>query len=198
MNESSLNLLWQETKKGNRMAFEKLYLLTIRELSNRAYKIVKDEDKVKDILQESFVALFQKKELLPEDLNIGGYLASVVKYKSLNCLRDLLSEKISFGPAVNMEVLLDEEDGLSHEYAIQKIQNSILELPDRCQNVFVLKYYNNMSYRQIAEKMGISVKTVEKHIHYGLVLLRRKLNKDQLLLVAILVQIVALYRKTIY
>jgi len=69
-----------------------------------------------------------------------------------------------------------------------RIARSINTLPQKCKEVFMLNYYGNMSYKTIAQEMGISVKTVEKHMSKALQVLRRELKEEHylgILLVAV-------------
>lgn len=194
MASASLDLLWKNIQKDNIKSFAALYQLTYKKLGNLCYKIVDDEEIVKDILQECYVSLYQKRSDLPEDLNVEGYLYATVKYSSFKYLRDILSKKQALFVPYQSEHDYDQsfqisEGDLYDDHLMDDVLGSISELPERCRNAFVLKYFNNMSYREISEKMAISPKTVEKHVHYGLSILRKKFPKDQLLLVAILVNI---------
>lgn len=197
MASASLDLLWKNIQKDNIKSFAALYQLTYKKLGNLCYKIVDDEEVVKDILQESYVSLYQKKNDLPEDLNVEAYLYKTVKYSAFKYLRDVLSKKQALIVPYQADYEYEDcaqpqagEGDLYDDNLMDNVMGSIAELPDRCRNAFVLKYFNNMSYQEISEKMDISPKTVEKHVHYGLSILRKKFPKDQLLLVAILLEII--------
>lgn len=168
-------------QQGNKEAFELLYKKTVLPLTNRAYRIIKDEELVKDILQEVYVSLYTKKNKLPADLNVMGYLYNAVKYKVSTVLRDKLSEETHhlhlskqtrFTEASQSE--LYERTELSNQ-----IRAGIYILPEKCREAFILNHYDNLTYKAIAHKMGISVKTVEKHISKALHLLRKELNREE-------------------
>lgn len=183
MTSVSLHLLWQNIKKGNIRSFESLYRLTYKKLSNLIFKIVDNDEIAKDILQECYVSLYQKKDSLPADLNVEAYLYSTVKYSSFKYLRDVLSKKqtlyVSYTAAYDFEDHLPTvEENKTDESRMDSILDGISELPDRCRSAFVLKYFNNMSYKEISQTMAISPKTVEKHVHYGLTILRKKFRKN--------------------
>lgn len=193
MTPDAPELLWKKIKKDHLRSFEKLYQLTYQKLGNLCFKIVDDEESVKDILQESYVSLYQKKDVLPEDLNVEAYLYATVKFRSFKYLRDVLSKKqalfVSYKADYDYAETFEsreEDDIYEEECLVDNVLGSIAELPERCRNAFMLKYFQNMSYREISEKMEISPKTVEKHIHYGLSLLKKKFRKNQILIVVIL------------
>jgi len=218
MAAETADILWRQIKKDQFRSFEKLYQLTHQKLANLCYKILDDEELTKDILQECYVSLYQKKESLPDDLNVEAYLYAAVKYSSFKYLRDVLTKRKSlfvsydansdyastsedpyqWPPYTNLHQpadILDQGIALAfnpadtEESLIDHVMNSIQELPERCRNAFMLKYFKNMSYREISEQMEISPRTVEKHVHYGLHLLKKKFRKNQILIVILLTRL---------
>lgn len=67
-----------------------------------------------------------------------------------------------------------------------RIRTSIDTLPEKCRQAFMLNHYGSMSYKDIAQEMGISVKTVEKHIGKAVQVLRNELKEEKLISVAVL------------
>lgn len=178
-------------QQGNKEAFELLYNKTVSHLTNHAYRIIKDEEQVKDILQDVYVSLYTKKDKLPADLNVMGYLYNAVKYKVSTILRDKLSREsyhIHLLKQVNLSKSsqpdLYEKTELSNQ-----IKAGIYMLPEKCREAFILSHYDNLTYKAIAHKMGISVKTVEKHISKALHFLRKELKEEQSIYLVILMVI---------
>jgi RNA polymerase sigma-70 factor (family 1) len=166
-----------------------LYKNTVLQLTNQAYSILKDKELTKDILQDVFVTLYTRRLELPADINIIGYLTNAVKYKVSTLLRDRLSKSNH-----HLTILQQQQDsGLSQHNAYEhtelknRIRNGIDTLPEKCRQAFMLNHYGSMSYKDIAREMGISVKTVEKHIGKALQVLRRELNEEKLIGIIIIV-----------
>jgi RNA polymerase sigma-70 factor (family 1) len=182
------NQLWNAIRRGDEKAFELLYNNTLLSLSNQAYSILKDRELIKDILQDVFVTLYTRRHELPADLNIMGYLTNAVKYKVSNLLRDRLSKE------THHLCILQSEQGTTFSQSVpyehtelkNRIRASIDTLPEKCRQAFMLNHYGSMSYKDIAQEMGISVKTVEKHIGKALQVLRAALNEEKLVSVAII------------
>lgn len=168
-------------QQGNKAAFEALYNKTVLPLTNHAYRIIKDEDLVKDILQDVYVSLYTKKDKLPADLNVMGYLYNAVKYKVSTALRDKLSRETHhldlLKHTASAELL--QPDQYEETELRNQIRAGIYILPEKCRQAFILNHYDNLPYKAIALEMGISVKTVEKHISKALQLLRKELTKEQ-------------------
>ncbi|MEI3797751.1 RNA polymerase sigma-70 factor, ECF subfamily [Chitinophaga ginsengisegetis] len=182
--------LWQQARSGDTKAFELLYRATVISLSNQAFRILKDREQVKDIIQDIFTSLYLRRDELPGDVNISGYLNNAVKYKVSNQLRNkLLKEnhhQVLIRQAHQQEVVQPVQ--LEQHELKNRIARSINTLPQKCKEVFMLNYYGNMSYKTIAQEMGISVKTVEKHMSKALQVLRRELKEEHylgILLVAV-------------
>ncbi|WP_235015957.1 RNA polymerase sigma-70 factor [Chitinophaga ginsengisegetis] len=152
--------------------------------------MLKDREQVKDIIQDIFTSLYLRRDELPGDVNISGYLNNAVKYKVSNQLRNkLLKEnhhQVLIRQAHQQEVVQPVQ--LEQHELKNRIARSINTLPQKCKEVFMLNYYGNMSYKTIAQEMGISVKTVEKHMSKALQVLRRELKEEHylgILLVAV-------------
>lgn len=167
-----------------------MYRATVISLSNQAFRILKDREQVKDIIQDIFISLYLRRDELPGDVNISGYLNNAVKYKVSNQLRNkLLKEnhhQVLIRQAHQQEVVQPVQ--LEQHELKNRIARSINTLPQKCREVFMLNYYGNMSYKTIAQEMGISVKTVEKHMSKALQVLRRELKEEHylgMLLVAV-------------
>lgn len=150
-----------------------LYNKTIVPLSDYAFRILKDEHLVKDILQDLFVNIYTRRKEIAEDINITGYLHNAVKYKIANVLRSRVNS--------NTESLSDEEadeysyipsDRIEEKEMRVELENKIQTLPQKCRKAFILNYVDELSYRDIASEMNISIKTVEKHISKALRVLR--------------------------
>ena len=163
-----------------------MYNNTVLPLTNQAYSILKDRELVKDILQDVFVSLYARRHELPTDMNIVGYLTNAVKYKVSTHLRDQLSRNTHHVAILQHEQQAALSQSFPYEQSELKnrIRKSIDTLPEKCRQAFMLNYYGSMPYKDIAQEMGISVKTVEKHIGKALQVLRAALNEEKLIPIA--------------
>jgi RNA polymerase sigma-70 factor (ECF subfamily) len=165
-----------------------LYNNTVFILTNQAYSILKDRELIKDILQDVFVTLYTRRLELPTDLNIVGYLINAVKYKVSTLLRDRLSKETHHLTILQGEqrATFSQPFPYEHTELKKRIRAGIDTLPGKCRQAFMLNHYGSMSYKDIAQEMGISVKTVEKHIGKALQVLRKELNEEKLVSVVII------------
>jgi len=178
-------LLSQE--KGFKQVFESFYPRLLR----FAIEYVKDKREAENILQDVFLTLWEKRNSLKTDTNLTAYLLTLVKSQCLNYLKhkrvvEAYSKKTQ---------TTNEQETIFNYYAISKfnpeqidieslellVEKAISELPDQCRKVFELSRYDGLKYKEIAEKLNISVKTVETHMSNALKILRLNL-KDSFLI----------------
>jgi RNA polymerase sigma-70 factor (ECF subfamily) len=111
-----------------------------------------------------------------------------VKYKVSTVLRDRLAKESHHGLLLRtaQQAELTQPDVYEHTALKKKIRAGIDTLPEKCRQAFMMNHYGSLSYKAIAHEMGISVKTVEKHISKALQLLRKELSGEQYMCLAIL------------
>jgi RNA polymerase sigma-70 factor (ECF subfamily) len=186
--------LWQAIQGDDKKAFEQLYRQTVLPLSKLAYGLLRDKELSRDILQDIFASLYIRRHELPADLNVGGYLNNAVKYKASTLLRDKLARESHHVYLLKkeQEAELLQPNAYEHTALKKRIRAGIESLPEKCRQAFMMNHYGSLSYKAIASEMGISVKTVEKHISKALQLLRKELSEEQYMCISIAV-LTALY-----
>ncbi len=142
-----------------------------------AQKYVKDVETAKEIVQNAFISLWEKRDTIDMSRPVKSYLTMVIHNKCTNYLRD--NRKFD-KYILDIENLLDvpENDGadsLVEDELKLKIDASIAELPEKCREIFVMNRYENLKYKEIADKLQISVKTVETQISKALQHMRLRL-----------------------
>jgi RNA polymerase sigma-70 factor, ECF subfamily len=149
-------------------------------------KYVKDWDEAKGLVHEVFVTVWEKFDALPADTNYRSYLFTAVRNRSLNYLRDkkknVLLEQIPEDKLTSINTSLEVSE-LERE-----IELGIQSLPEKCRMVFELNRGDGLKYAQIAEKLGISVKTVEAQMSKALSVLKEHLKEFLPLLIFLLGQ----------
>ena len=155
--------------------FEILFKKYFVPLTAYCTKFLKDTETAKDIVHKSFMNLWEKRDSLPDKKNIPALLYRIGYNLSLNYIRD--NKKFNFGdeyPNVEEENSFADEDIQASELAAAVAQ-TIREMPRKSREVFILSRYENLSNKSIAEKLEISIKTVEAHITNALKMLRKKI-----------------------
>ncbi len=155
--------------------FEKLFRDLFMPLCGFALRYVPEADEAKGIVHDVFVHLWERFDQLPADTNHRSYLYTAVRNRCLNFLRD--RKKMVTLDVVAEQPSAPEESALETEQLAQEIDWAIRQLPDRCREVFELNRFEGLKYVQIAEKLGISVKTVETQMTKALAHLRTHLAR---------------------
>jgi len=163
---------------GDNPSFEELFRRYYEPLSHYAYKYVRDRVASEDIVQDVFLKLWNKREALKDDVALKPYLYVAVRNTSLNHIkiasRKATIEDDKFDPLfVNSRTA---EDDLQFQELEQKVMAAINQLPPKCREVFVLSRYEDKSYKEIAETLEISVKTVENQMGKALRKMRESLG----------------------
>lgn len=140
-----------------------------------ARQYVFDNDKVKDIVHDVFINIWEKGELYEEEVLIKSYLFTSVKNRCFNFLRD--NKKFS-----SHEDYMDYDSAISTPQPMETneleaiIKKEIENLPDKCREVFMMSRFEEKKYSDIALQLDISVKTVEAHMSKALKILRENLS----------------------
>lgn len=157
--------------------FEMLFKSHFAGLCFFAQKYVKDFETAKEIVQDAFISLWEKRDTIDMARHVKSYLTMIIHNKCTNYLRD--NRKFD-QYILDIENLLevpeyDGADSMVENELKLKIDLSIAELPDKCREIFVLNRYENLKYQEIADKLQISVKTVESQMSKALQHLRIRL-----------------------
>jgi RNA polymerase sigma-70 factor, ECF subfamily len=182
--EISTKILWQKVKKGNLKAFETLYKSYFPSLCLYSYGLIPDEELVKEIVNDVFLKIWDKRTEIDVQYGVKPYLFRCVHNACLDHLRLKKSLRQYQLTVITDKIreLADPDD----EYIFQQITlkglekdvtTSIDKLPDRCREIFILSRYELLSYTEISERLNISVNTVKTHISRALESLRVSLKK---------------------
>jgi RNA polymerase sigma-70 factor (ECF subfamily) len=162
-------------KDGDRYVFNEIHDRCFDTLFRSAYNVLRDRDACMDIVQEVFAWFWEHKEQ-HEMSSIKGYLLMAVKYQTANYIRSSRVRENYRLAQVEENFSVNEESLELQE--LQAIIKSFSEqLPKHCREVFKLSREEHMSNKEIAEKLGISEKTVSVQIMRALSKLRGELGK---------------------
>lgn len=175
LNDQELAVL---LKKGNEAAFYEIYERYKGILHMHAYKKLVDFEEAKDVVQELFSALWDKRNDLPETVNFSGYLYSSVRNRIFNIYAH---KKVAAGYVTSFQKINSEASYITDELVrenelARQIEAEITALPERMREVFLLSRKEHLSHKEIAERLDISEFTVKNHIKKALKTLRFKLG----------------------
>lgn len=163
-------------KQGDQIAFTEIYNRYWAEMYYHAFRMLKDEDSSKDVVQDVFSTLWLKSSAVNVNTKISGHLYISVRNKVLNLVaqnkvrNDYLSSVAAFiTNTTNDALLLDERE------ILEIVENEIRNLPPRMREIFELSRKDNLSHKEIAEKLNLSDQTVKKQVQNALKIIKNKL-----------------------
>lgn len=150
-----------------------------------AYRLSGDKDMAEDIVQDVYYELWKKRDELVLEEAIKFYLFRSIYTKTLNYLQSKgYTDREAFEQSTEGRIqqiylqshISDQESELIYKELQKEVDTAINSLPEQCKKVFILSRKHELKNREIAEQLGISVKTVEKHISKALSILRLSLK----------------------
>lgn len=172
-------------KEGDRAAFDALCRERYASLISYARLFLR-RDCAEDIVQDVLFSVWLRRSFLDEEQNLQSYLIRSVYNRCMNCLAEekrsrqyasYYQQKVSslmsayYSPDNNPTVM-----GIYNADLRQNLEKAIDNLSPRCREVFTLSYIEHLSGKQISERLGLSLSTVENHIYSALKQLRLSLT----------------------
>ncbi len=151
---------------------------------NYGYKIIEDNDLIKDAIQDVFVTIWRRRTHLADVTSVPAYLFVALKMRLYRLIQNELkkSEKeIDLKQEENSFILSEEEIRISDETDIRKrkiLAKAINKLPPQKREVVYLFFYNGMDYDEISEIMNIDVQTVRNYMSMAIKKIRNVFNVE--------------------
>lgn len=168
--------------------FDQIYVIYFSRMHRFAKEYVVFDEDAENIVQDVFLLLWEKKEVLDVKVSLAAYLFSLVKNKCIDHLRhSVVDEEYKKELKAKLYALEQLNYNASSEEDIEEVLNNALaKLPPRCKEIFIKSRIEGKKYQEIAIDLNISVNTVENQISIALKKLRAEL-KDYLPLLTFLV-----------
>jgi RNA polymerase sigma-70 factor (ECF subfamily) len=163
---TSDNDVIRRIREGDAEQFELLFRSSYVSLVRYAKTILKDHDTSEEIVQDLFYKLWKNKEKIKIEASINGYLFRAVHNKCLHWIDHNRVVDKHIKEMVNKES--DNVETPSEELQYKELQSKIARilerLPERCGKIFCMNRFEGLKYTEIAEKLSVSVKTVEANM----------------------------------
>jgi len=177
MNLSEEFKLFERLKNGDEKAFEILFHKYYSYLCSFASKIISDDPAAEEIVQDFFVKIWEKRNQLKIETSLKNYLFRSVKNLCINYIQhNKIKSRYAQNVISNQENHYSDDDSFPEIELFEKIEESINSLPEKRKEIFRLSRQDGLKYHEIADKLNISVKTVETQISLALKTLRDKLK----------------------
>lgn len=165
-------------KKKDTKGLEYLFVEYYRPLVLWADTFLNDMGQAEDLVQEFFVKLWEQElvsRLVPETLK--SYLYTSVRNRALNLLDKNDPLHLAFKVEDGMEI--GDEYSDSEEELVRKVEEAVRNLPPRSREIVECVYLKNMKYKEVAEKLDISVATVKTLLVHSLKTLRKEFKTEK-------------------
>ena len=164
---------------GDEDAFCELYATYKNRLIYFAMRFLKSREYAEDVFQDAFTVVWQSRRFINPDASFSSYLYTIMRNRILNQLRNaaneeklkesILSQALDYTEDTKREVMLNDLKSL--------ISHALQQLTPRQREIFEMSREAQLSHKEIADKLGISVNTVQEHISISLKLIRTYINK---------------------
>lgn len=168
-------------QQSNMAVFEQVFRGYYERLCNYANTFLDDMDEAEEIVQATFLGLWEKRQNIQIHTALKSYLYQAVRNSCLNHLDHLKVRKAHKDYFINnTDVAVDSGSQFAISNELEKqIEEAISSLPPQCQTVFKLSRFEGLTYAEIAQNLNVSVKTIENHMGKALKVMRERL-KDYL------------------
>lgn len=175
--------IMEQIRAGDQTAFDDLFRQYYRYLVVVAFRYLQDDHRAKDMVQEVFLDFWKRRETIQIEQSIKAFLRRAVVNNCLSTLRKNQRIDLKETPDMTASRLQDKVDKIYEYKELEEIvEAAVSSLPERCQAVFRMSRQENLSHKEIAEKLGISTKTIENQMTKALKIIREALKKYGLLL----------------
>jgi len=194
-NQRKADELFDQVRDGDQKAFELLFSIFFARLNDFARNVVRDDMISQDIVQEVFVKIWETRKEI-ESLNLEAFLFRLVRNRCLDYIKHLkvvnnrmqeihISSK--YEELYRIDFIGNEPYVLIEEELKTKIEKTIHKLPDRCREVFILSRLDGLKNKEIAEKLNINIKNVERHLSRALQTFRKNFSEELPIALVILI-----------
>lgn len=170
--------LFSKIQEDNTFAFNTLFTKYYKSLCHYANKIIGKPAKAEDIVQELFIRIWENRLTIQIGKSVKSYLYRSVYNRSVNYIRDTkaLGNTIElYSGCIYQESYYNADNEILLSELETKLFEIINSFPEKQKNVFLLRRFENLSYKEISQNLNMSEKMVEKYLSKALAILREAL-----------------------
>lgn len=168
-------VLWEQIQNGDNLSFKKVFELHYELLYSYVIQFTNDKSQAEDIVQNTFVVLWIKRETITINTSLKAYLFKTAYNAYCDTHRkqkknDKLLEALKYESFLSQ---IEVDDNLFNQKK-QRIKNLVDKLPKRCKEILLLSKQESLKQKEIAKKLNISIKTVEAQLRIAF----KKIRED--------------------
>ena len=176
--ESSDLLIIEQIRAGNETAFDNLFTAWYGKLQAYAFSVLQNESQAEEVVQAVFCRIWEKRRQWAVQTSLKAYLYGSVYHRCIDGLRrNKNAQKYQRHVLQHTEGQAAPASGKAELKELEaKLQHALSQLPDQCRAIFQLSRFGGLKYREIADLLGLSIKTVEANLCRALKHLRNQLT----------------------
>lgn len=169
--------LFERIQSGDEVAFQELFTKYWELLYRIAFKILRDESMAEDMVQDVFISVWERRKQIL-NTNIKAYLSQSVKFQVFKQLKKSQLQQVHVDAIESIALISNEtsESKVNIKELTKEIDGVLGGLPNRCREIFYLSRNEQLTNKEIASRLGISIRTVETQISIALKHLRNSLS----------------------
>ena len=168
-------LLLQQLKESDEQALTLLYKAHWQPLFLSAYHLLKDKKTCEDIVQEIFLQLWLRRQSIDVRESLTTYLSTAVRYQVFHHIRKT-AKKGNFTETLVLPLAVGPDEEFFRKDLHRQVDKVVEELPERCRLIYRLSREEQLSHKEIAHRLNISIKTVENQLTIALRRVRQYLE----------------------
>jgi len=165
-------------KKDDETALTEIYDKYWKPLFISSYNLLKDKEVCEEIIQDIFIDIWKNREKIQIKISLNSYLYASTRYKVFNHFRKKNNElRVELFESLNKRFqYATPETKLMHQELVIQIEGIVESLPPKCKEVYKMSRDEQLSHKEISDKLNISTKTVENHITKALRVIKASLG----------------------
>lgn len=177
MSKENLTEILQQLQTDDQAILKSLFQLHYPSVCRSIQRLVRDKATTEDLAQDVFIKFWEKRKQLNITSSVAAYLHRMGTNEAISYLR---RKKIFESEEVLEQNITNEHDSAEAQLLQSELQKNVTaainSLPPKCRAIFQLSRFEELTYREIAEQLGISIKTVENQMGKALRVMRQKLR----------------------
>lgn len=184
MKENELSTIWKAFKESNWQSYAALYNTFYDALLNYGYKFTSDKVLIEDAIHDLFVRLWTSREKISNPVSVKNYLFKSLRNILFRKLKRMSKTRIvavdDYHPGFEINFNTENENRVEDKEMQEMIRNIINKLPARQQEIIFLRFYEGLSYEEIADIMDITVSSAYKLLYKALHKLQQTIGSSLL------------------
>lgn len=186
MKDKRLLALVIKAQSGDTEAFEELYSQHAQSILYHVQNLLYDKERYTDVAQDVALRLYEQIGSLKEPLAFRGWMHKIIRNMCTDCNRAYIKQRKRLDQEDNEEYLLQVADesldadpaaAWDHKLEGNLVYEAVRQLPENYREPLMLRYYDELSYKEIAEALGVSVDNVKVRLHRGTEAARKKMSE---------------------